>query len=61
VTVAVDFTSSNGLVPTKNKHSYHYLGGGAKQLNPYETTLNSTLKAILQFNQQVNIVRQKNS
>ena len=56
ISIAIDFTSSNGLVPGKNKYSYHFLGGGSKNLNPYETSINSILKTILQYNQQVNIV-----
>jgi len=52
LTLAVDFTASNGQLPIKNKNSYHYIG--SKERNPYEKTMAAMMSSIFQYNDQVN-------
>jgi len=53
LSIAVDYTITNGLLPTKNKKSYHYIGEKDKK-NPYEVSLSAIMLSVFQFNDQVN-------
>jgi len=53
LTLAIDFTASNGQVPEKNKSSYHYCG--SKEFNPYEKAMSTVVNAIFQYNDQSQI------
>lgn len=56
--LALDFTVSNGPQPTINKKSYHYIGDKSK-LNMYEVSMSAVARAIYQYNEQANAVRDK--
>ncbi|KAF0976129.1 hypothetical protein FDP41_004804 [Naegleria fowleri] len=53
----IDFTSTNGIQPTINKRSLHYIGSSAERkqatpLNPYEVTMVGIMRAIYQYGHQ---------